>query len=160
MNKNNLSLEEKVDLLLTQYVQLQNMIIERFTVQERETAALRQETAALRQETAALRQETAALRQETAAHSLKLDSLDERMLSLEAKVDERLQDTRPMWQVIHAQTERIIEQITQIETRMIRIEERFDVIQDDMGDLRVVQKKLNLRVSDLERERERERRTA
>jgi hypothetical protein len=134
MNKNNLSLEEKVDLLLTQNVQLQNMIIERFTVQERETAALRQETA---------------------AHSLKLDSLDERMLSLEAKVDERLQDTRPMWQVIQAQTERIIEQNTQIETRMIRIEERFDVIRDDIGNLRVVQKKLNLRVSDLERERER-----
>jgi hypothetical protein len=134
LNKNNLSLEEKVDLLLTQNVQLQNMLIERFTVQERETAALGQETA---------------------AHSLKLDSLDERMLSLEAKVDERLQDTRPMWQVIHAQTERIIEQNTQIETRMIRIEERFDVIQDDIGNLRVVQKKLNLRVSDLERERER-----
>lgn len=40
-----------------------------------------------------------------------------RLSSLETKVDERLHDTRPMWQAIHAQTEKLAEQQARMEKR-------------------------------------------
>lgn len=40
-----------------------------------------------------------------------------RLTSLETKAEERLHETRPMWQAIHAQTEKLVEQQARMEKR-------------------------------------------
>jgi uncharacterized protein YaaR (DUF327 family) len=57
-------------------------------------------------------------------------SLDTRLTSLEARVEDRLLDTRPLWEVISARTEMIVERVTRIEEQNARIEERVARIEE------------------------------
>ncbi|MGH9835975.1 MAG: hypothetical protein ACREBD_05545 [Blastocatellia bacterium] len=49
--------------------------------------------------------------------------LDARLTSLETKVEDRLLDTRPLWEVISARTEMIVERVTRIEEQNARMQE-------------------------------------
>ncbi len=65
----------------------------------------------------------------------RLTALEKRQAALEAKVEERLHDTRPLWEVIHAQTEKLIEQNAQIVETLSKIESKLEVLtQDDKND--------------------------
>jgi uncharacterized protein (UPF0335 family) len=82
-----------------------------------------------------------------------------RLASLEAKVDERLHDTRPMWQAIHAQTEMLVERMGRIENSNLRVEEQLKVIHHqleeltlDVMDVRTVKRDLKKRVAALEQQ--------
>lgn len=46
----------------------------------------------------------------------RLDSIDKRLVTLEEKVDRRLQETRPIW-------ESVLEQLKEVNTRLTRVED-------------------------------------
>lgn len=83
--------------------------------------------------------------------SEKLDLVLERLAKLEERVEERLKDTRPMWQAIHAQTEKIAEEQTRIATTLSHIKEQLEVMTQDVMDVRTAQRSLGHRVAALER---------
>ena len=58
-----------------------------------------------------------------------LASLGNRLTSLEAKVDARLQETRPIW-------EAVLSRLDKIETRLDRIEVKMDVFTRDVAEAR------------------------
>lgn len=81
------------------------------------------------------------------------------LASLEANVDERLHDTRPMWQAIHAQTEMLVERMGRIENSNLRVEEQLKVIHHqleeltlDVMEVRTVKRELKKRVAALEQQ--------
>ncbi len=55
---------------------------------------------------------------------MSIQSLDVRHAALEERVEERLKDTRPIWQAIHAQTEKLVQQYAQLDERLGRVEEQ------------------------------------
>jgi uncharacterized protein (UPF0335 family) len=88
-----------------------------------------------------------------------LTGLYHRLASLDAKVDERLHDTRPMWQAIHAQTEMLVERMGRIENSNLRVEEQLKVIHHqleeltlDVMEVRAVKRELKKRVAALEQQ--------
>lgn len=79
--------------------------------------------------------------------------LDVRLTSLEAKVEDRLLDTRPLWEVINARTEMIVERVTRIEEQNARIEERVARIEEQnertIEALRQIDSKLEVMTHDV-----------
>ena len=105
------TVDEKLDMLLSDMVEMKADMVE-----------MKADIAGLKADVAEVRTEA----KETAART------DARMTSLETKVDERLHDTRPMWQAIHAQTERLIERQDRTEERQ---EERHAETQKSLQQL-------------------------
>jgi uncharacterized coiled-coil DUF342 family protein len=64
-----------------------------------------------------LKSEMTGLKSEMAEIKGTANRTELRLSSLETKVDERLHDTRPMWQAIHAQTEKLVEEQARMEKR-------------------------------------------
>ncbi|MGH9843782.1 MAG: hypothetical protein ACREEM_34025 [Blastocatellia bacterium] len=82
-----------------------------------------------------------------------------RMSSLEAKVEERLLDTRPIWQAIHTQTEMLVEKVGRLEDSNLRVEEQLKTIHHqleemtlDVMEVRTAQRELRKRVTALEQQ--------
>lgn len=73
------------------------------------------EMTGLKSETTGLKSEMTGLKSEMAEIKGTANRTELRLSSLETKVDERLHDTRPMWQAIHAQTEKLVKQQAQTE---------------------------------------------
>ena len=83
-----------------------------------EFAALRQEVGTVGQEVSALRQDVGVLRQE-------VSTLSTRLTALEEKVDERLRETRPIW-------EGVLARLTTIETGIKDICSQMKVLKEDL----------------------------
>jgi chromosome segregation ATPase len=81
----------------------------------------------------------------------KLDRILSRLGALEALVDDRLKDTRPLWQGINQRLERIEEGQKDAVNRLDRIERRLDQLALDVLDVRADQRRLDGRMDDLER---------
>jgi chromosome segregation ATPase len=70
-----------------------------------------------------------------------VSAVETRLSALEQRVDERLQDTRPMWEALNARLDRIEAEtntrFTAIEQRLDRIEIRLDQMatKEDLGDM-------------------------
>ena len=58
-----------------------------------------------------------------------LDGLDGRLTSLEEKVDARLKETRPIWEAVLLRLEKI-------ETRLDKMDSKFDVVAAQLLDMR------------------------
>ena len=63
-------------------------------------------------ELAAIRGEVAELRTQQAAMAKNIAVLDQRMTSLEERVDTRLKETRPIWEAVRAQIEKLDEKFS------------------------------------------------
>lgn len=106
----------------------------KFTVDEKldmilsDMAAMKADMAAMKADMVEMKADIAGLKADVAEAKTEAketaDRTDARMTALETKVDERLHDTRPMWQAIHAQTERLIERQDRTEQRQERMEQR------------------------------------
>jgi chromosome segregation ATPase len=80
-----------------------------------------------------------------------LQAILQRLGALEALVDDRLKDTRPLWQGINQRLERIEEGQKDAVNRLDRIERRLDQLALDVLDVRADQRRLDGRMDDLER---------
>ena len=80
-------------------------------------------------EFAAIRQEFARLDTRLSGVETRLDSLDNRLIKLEEKVDERLRETRPIW-------EGVLQRLAAIETALDTLNRQFKTMIRDMFDLR------------------------
>src|SRR5438128_11382530 len=87
-----------------------------------ELAAIRAEVTAVRTEQAALRAQVDAIQVQQGAMARNIIGLDERLTSLEATVEDRLKETRPIWEAVKAQIE--------------KLDEKFDLMIRDLYDLR------------------------
>src|SRR5881394_4537708 len=85
-------------------------------------AALGSGVAALRNEVAALRNEVAEIRTQQSAMAKNIAGIDERLTSLEEIVDARLKETRPIWEAVQAQIE--------------KLDQKFDIVIRDLYDVR------------------------
>ena len=84
--------------------------------------AISAEVAAVRTEQAALRAQVDAIQVQQGAMARNIIALDERLTSLEEIVDTRLKETRPIWEAVKAQIE--------------KLDEKFDLMIRDLYDLR------------------------
>src|SRR5215470_6966248 len=72
-----------------------------------------------------------------------VQSVDVRLQALEQKVNERLHDTRPLWEGVQMQ-------LTEIKSDLRRIDRKFDVLHDDVIEVRIDQRDLDQRLDRLE----------
>src|SRR6185503_6703328 len=90
------------------------------------------------------------------ALEVKVSSLEVKVSSLEIKVDERLHDTRPMWEALNARFDRFEtetrERFDRIETRFDRIETRLDRIETRLDQVEARLDRVEARLEQIERE--------
>jgi len=85
-------------------------------------------------ELSALRSEVAELRTQQVAMAKNIAALDQRLTSMEEKVDSRLKETRPIWEAVRAQLEKLDEKFT------LFIRDLYDV----RGDISLQDKRLGV----------------
>lgn len=79
---------------------------------------------------------------------LKIEGVEERLTTLEQKVDERLKDTRPLWEAVQAQ---ITELREEMQTSFRRLDHKFDMLNRQFSELYADQRETEHRVDDLEK---------
>ena len=80
-----------------------------------------------------------------------LQNIDSRLQSLEQKVDERLHDTRPIWQKVVDDIAQVQEGQKRLEHDVYEISLKLDVLNDTMLNVQAKQKSVDARVRELER---------
>ncbi len=85
-------------------------------------ATIASEVAAIHSEVAEIRVQQAAMARNIAALDERVTSLEERFTSLEEIVDARLRETRPIWEAVQAQIE--------------KLDQKFDIVIRDLYDVR------------------------
>jgi len=76
-----------------------------------EVTELRSEVTQLRSEVTQLRSDVTELRTQQAAMAKNIAALDHRLTTLEQRVDERLKETRPIWEAVQIQIQRLGEKL-------------------------------------------------
>jgi len=109
-----------------------------------EFAAIRSEQAAMRKDISEIRAQQTAMARNIAAVDLRVTSIehhvasiDGRLTTLEEKVDARLKETRPIWESVQEQLQRVVE--------------KFDVVLRDIYDVRIDVTIHGRRIGELER---------
>src|SRR2546425_9562381 len=87
-----------------------------------EQKATRAEIDTIRGEQAALRAQVDAIQVQQGVMARNIIGLDERLTSLEETVDARLKETRPIWEAVQAQIE--------------KLDQKFDIVIRDLYDVR------------------------
>ena len=99
-----------------------------------EFGALRREVGGVSGEVGSLRSEVAEIRTQQVAMAKNIAALDQRLTSLEERVDSRLKETRPIWEAVQAQIEKLDEKFT------LFIRDLYDV----RGDISLHDKRLGV----------------
>ena len=102
-----------------------------------EFAAVRAEQAAMRKDITAMRGDIEEIRVQQAAMAKNISNIDQRLTTLEQRVDERLKETRPIWEAVQEQIQRLVE--------------KFDAELLDFYELRGELKIHGRRIAELER---------
>jgi len=102
-----------------------------------EFAAARRDITELRSQQTAMAKNIAALDQRVASIDERVTSIDQRLIALEEKVDKRLQETRPIWEAVQEQLQRLVE--------------KFDIVLQEFYDVRGELKIHGRRIGELER---------
>lgn len=102
-----------------------------------EFAAVRAEQAAMRNEITEMRNDLVEIRTQQTAMAKNIGALDQRLTSLEERVDARLKETRPIWEAVQEQIQRLVE--------------KFDTVLLDFYELRNETKIHGRRIAELER---------
>ena len=92
-----------------------------------EITGIRGEIIGIRGEITGIRGEITEIRVQQAAMARNIASLDQRLTSLEEKVDTRLKETRPIWEAVKAQIEKLDEKFT------LFIRDLYDIRGDIVG---------------------------
>jgi len=122
----------------------QKRVLDEFAAVRREQAvfkdelfAIRSEQAAMRQDIGEIRTEIAEIRVQQSAMAKNVAGLDHRLITLEERVDERLKETRPIWEAVQAQVQRLLE--------------RFEAVLLEFSELRADVRIHGRRLGELER---------
>src|SRR5215831_21334889 len=102
----------------------QKRVLDEFAAVRREQAAFRIELTAIRAEQAATRHDLDDLRTQQAAMARNIAAIDQRLTELEQRVEERLKETRPIWEAVQEQIQRLHEKFDSV------IHELFEVRSD------------------------------
>jgi len=87
-----------------------------------EFAAVRREVAVIRTEQASMQSDIAEIRTQQAAMAKNIAAIDQRLTTLEKTVDDRLKETRPIWEAVQEQIQRLVE--------------KFDIVLHELYDVR------------------------
>ena len=94
---------------------------------------MRSDIAQMRGDITEMRNDIAELRTQQAAMARNIASIDRRLTALEEQVDTRLKETRPIWEVVKSQIEKLD----------AKFDEFIRDLYDLRGDLRLHEKRLN-----------------
>ena len=97
-------------------------VLAEFAALRGEVAGVRDEVSGLRSEVGVLRTEVAEIRLQQVAMAKNIAVLDQRLTSLEERVDNRLKETKPIWEAVRAQIE--------------KLDEKFNLFIRDLYDIR------------------------
>ena len=126
-------------------------VLDEFAAVRREQAEMRQDIAGIlgaiteirtditemRTDITEMRAQQAAMAKNIASLDLRVTSIDKRLTTLEEKVDERLKETRPIWETVQQQLQRVVD--------------KFDVVLSDIYDVKIDVRIHGRRIGELER---------
>jgi len=129
----------------------QKRVLDEFAAVRAEQAAVRNELSAIRAEQSSMRSEITEMRNDItgirseiveirtqqAVMAKNIGALDHRLTSLEEHVDARLKETRPIWEAVQEQLQ--------------RLNDKFDILLHEFYDVRAEIKNHGRRISELER---------
>jgi len=115
----------------------QKRVLDEFAAVRAEQAAMRKDISEVRSDILGLRTEIDEIRIQQAAMAKNIGSIDQRLTRLEQVVDERLKETRPIWEAVQEQIQRLVE--------------KFDAVLLDFYELRGELKIHGRRIAELER---------
>ena len=102
-----------------------------------EFAAVRREQSQMRNDIADIRNDVNEIRAQQTAMASHVTAIDQRLTILEERVDSRLKETRPIWEAVQAQLQ--------------RLDEKFDIVLHDLYEVRGEMRIHGRRIGDLER---------
>jgi predicted nucleic acid-binding Zn-ribbon protein len=102
-----------------------------------EFAAARREIALIRTEQVAMQSDIAEMGTQQTAMAKNIAAIDQRLTTLEKTVDDRLKETRPIWEAVQEQVQRLVE--------------KFDIVLQELYDVRTDGKIYGRRIGELER---------
>ena len=108
-----------------------------FSAVRAEQAAMRQDISEIRNDIVEIRNDIVQIRSQQTAMAKNISSLDERLTTLEERVDARLKETRPIWEGVQEQLQ--------------RLSEKFDAVILEFYELRGEFKIHGRRIAELER---------
>jgi len=129
----------------------QKRVLDEFAAVRSEQVAMRNEISAIRAEQSAMRSditeirnditemrsEIVEIRTQQAAMAKNIGALDHRLTSLEERVDARLKETRPIWEAVREQLQ--------------KLNDKFDILLHEFYDARAEIKNHGRRIGELER---------
>ena len=80
----------------------------------------------------------------------RLNKLDSRLTTLEDKVDQRLKETRPIWEQVLSRLDKVEERLSEVDESLHNVGRKFDVVWKDILEVRADQNRLNNRLDKLE----------
>jgi chromosome segregation ATPase len=122
----------------------QKRVLDEFAAMRTEISAIRTEQSAMRSEITEIRKDITEIRSDLveiraqqAAMAKNVGVLDHRLTSLEDRVDSRLRETRPIWEAVQDQLQ--------------RLSEKFDILLHEFYEVRAEIKIHGRRIGELER---------
>ncbi|HBB97368.1 MAG TPA: hypothetical protein DC054_18470 [Blastocatellia bacterium] len=115
----------------------QKRVLDEFAAVRREVAVIRTEQAAMQSDIAEIRSDILEIRTQQTATAKNIAALDQRLTTLEKTVDDRLKETRPIWEAVQEQVQRLVE--------------KFDIVLQELYDVRTDSKIYGRRIGELER---------
>jgi predicted nucleic acid-binding Zn-ribbon protein len=89
----------------------QKRVLDEFAAMRRELSETRAEQSVMRTDIAEMRTDIVEIRTHQAATAKNIGAIDHRLTSLEERVDARLKETRPIWEAVQEQIQRLVEKL-------------------------------------------------
>ena len=115
----------------------QKRVLDEFAAVRAEQSAMRSQISEIRAEQSAMRNDIIEIRTQQDAMAENIGAIDHRLTLLEERFDTRLKETRPIWEAVQEQMQRIVE--------------KFDAVLVDFYELRSDMKIHGRRIAELER---------
>lgn len=84
--------------------------------------------------------------------TLRVESVETKLEALETKVDERIKDTRPLWEGVDARLTAIKEGQGRVEQKLAIVDRKIDLLNKELFEMRTEHSLLQDRVDKLERQ--------
>src|SRR5262245_46674916 len=79
-----------------------------------------------------------------------VQSIDSRLNELDAKVDRRLQDTRPNWEGVQSQLNEVVDSQRKLQEEMNGVQQSLGELRQDVGDIKNSQNKMQEQINEVQ----------